>query len=319
MRYETILSRALGITWRHKYLWLLALLAGEGAATLPTGSGGGGGSSSRQYGGGLPAGMSPGEAGAWIGSHSALLWTLGLALGAAALVLLIVSAIANGALIKASAEHDLEHEFSLGSAWRSGLRTFWSVLGVKVVALIVSIAAVLVIGSTVLATVFGVLAKQPALALSAGLLAAVLIVIAIPFSLVFGVAILFAQRAIVLEGRAPLAAFGAGLALIRRRMGRVAVVWLLVAILKVVLGIAAQLALVVFAVPLAGVVAAAYFTSGIGAALTVGVPAALVWLGGALVAWGALSAYLSTIWTLAYTRFDQEPAPAAVTGPVPAV
>ena len=32
MQYGEIVTRALAIAWRHKYLWLLALFAGEGAA-----------------------------------------------------------------------------------------------------------------------------------------------------------------------------------------------------------------------------------------------------------------------------------------------
>lgn len=34
MQYGEILTKSLAISWRHKYLWLLALFAGEGAAGL---------------------------------------------------------------------------------------------------------------------------------------------------------------------------------------------------------------------------------------------------------------------------------------------
>ena len=37
MDYGEILRRALAISWRHKYMWLLALFAGEGAGlSLPS-------------------------------------------------------------------------------------------------------------------------------------------------------------------------------------------------------------------------------------------------------------------------------------------
>src|SRR5205807_8511771 len=109
MRYAEIVTRALAITWRHKYLWLLALFAGEGAASLGTpggqGRGGHGGGANRT----LPpqiTGLDWNQVWAWIGAHAATLWAIGVAFVVLSLLLLLVSAVANGALVKGSAEHD---------------------------------------------------------------------------------------------------------------------------------------------------------------------------------------------------------------------
>jgi hypothetical protein len=320
VRYEEILTRALAVSWRHKYLWLLALLAGEGAAFgVPSMQNSlGGNNAGHGYGPGA-AGITPAQFGAWISAHAALLWTAAAVLAIAVIALFLISAIANGAIIRGAAEHDLEQPFSLSAAWRAGVGTFRPVLAMKLLALGVTLALVVTIGSLVLATAGAVMGHQIPAAVTSGVAAGLLLLAAIPFWIVFAVAVLFAQRAIVLEGMRPLAALRAGFALIRRRLGRVALVWLLVAVLTVLAGIAARIALIIVALPLAGIVAAAYFTGGLQLAIGIGVVVGAVWLAVALAVSGAVSAYASTVWTLAYRRFDQEaqPVPAAV-GPAPA-
>ena len=316
MNFGATLTRALAITWRHRYLWLLALLAGEGEAyglddvrSVVTG---------RNRAAGPSGTMTRGELAAWVAAHAALIWTAALALGLLLVVLLLVSAVASGAVIRAAAEHDRERPFGLRMAWRAGIRTWWPVLQMKLVAVLVTLGLLATIGSLVAVAVVGGMGGHLALAVGAGATAAVLLLLVIPGWIVFEVAVLLAMRAIVLDGRRPRAALSAGFGLIRRRPGRVALTWLLVAAAAVVGGVAIGIAVVIVALPLGAAVAGAYVAGGISAAVAAGVVAGLAWLAVALTLSGALDAFTSTFWTLAYLRFDQEPRPVTAGMPQPA-
>ncbi len=319
MNYERILSRALRISWRHKYLWLLALLAGEGTAFGWSMSGPSGFNGNNQahhhYG---PAAPTSTQVGTWITAHAGLLWAAGITVVLVAVALVLISAIANGAVIKGAAEHDLERPFGLGAAWRSGVTTFWPVLGVKLLSGLIGLVTVAVIGSFVLVAVGSAYAHMVGLAVPAGIVAGLLALVAIPFWVVFAVAVLLAQRAIVLDGQRPVAALGTGFALIRRRFGRVALLWLVVGVIGILLSLAVRIVVVIVALPLIGIVAAAYFTGGLPVAIGFGSVLGVVWLALVLALVAAVDAYTSTAWTLAYRRFDEESLPTAAAGPMPA-
>lgn len=320
MNYGEVLTRAFSITWRHKYLWLLALFAGEGGS-LTLGNWGGRNNGNRA--GGPNHGFANASAGwaqftAWMGAHAALLWVAAAGLVLAMVVCLAISAVADGALVRGAAEHDRGRPYSLREAFRSGLQTFWAVLQVKLVGLLAALTAVVVIGSLVLVVVSSAFAHQIALAIAAGALAGFLILLAIPSLIVFLVVLLLGTRAVVLDGQRPIAGLRSGLALIRRRFGRVAVVWLLLAIIGPLAATAAGVAVLVAALPLVGVVAAAYFAGGLTLAVVFGAVGAVVWVSAALALLAWIKAYTSTAWTLAYARFDQEPQPVTAARPLPA-
>ncbi len=314
MDYGQVLTRAFSITWRHKYLWLLALFAGESSFSLTSFGNSGG----RNRGGGTAgAAASWAHFTSWLSAHAALVWTAAVAAVVLFAVFFVISAIAEGAVIRGAAEHDLDRPSSLRSAWSSGLGTFWPVLQVKLVALGAAVVSVVLIGSLVALTVTGIVAGNVALAVSTGALAGMLLLAAIPFWVVFGTVVLLAARSVVLDGQRATAALGAGFRLIRRRFGRVALVWLLLTIIGPLAGLAAGFAALIAGLPLAAIVAAAYVTGGLSLAIAFGAVAAAIWLAVALalVAW--VKAYTSAAWTLAYRRFDQEPQPVPSAQPLP--
>jgi hypothetical protein len=316
MNYGEMLTRALAISWRHKYLWLLALLAGEGAMF---GLQNVQGLSGRRNGGGSQLGTdASGQFSAWAAAHAGLLWGGAIVLALVFIVLLLVSAVANSALIRAAAEHDQGRPFGLRPAWRFGVRTFWPVLQMKLLALVVALATLLVIGSLALVAFAGGKAGYVALAVGAGVSAGLLFLLAFPLWIVFSVAVLLAVRAIVLDGKRPVTALGSAFELIRRRLGRVALVWLLAGVAGIVGGLAVGIAVLIVALPLVGIVAGTYFAAGVPAAVGAGIVAGLIWVAVLLALSGAVSAFTSTFWTLSYTRFDQEPQPLAVGSPLPA-
>ena len=317
MEYMHIVTRALAISWRHKYLWLLALLAGE-ATTIGGGFGGsGGGHQSHGYNYG-PNQVTWTQVTTWVSAHAALLWTAGITVALLGIVLFLLSAVANGALVKGSAEHDAERPFSLRQAWAAGLHTFGPVLRLRFFALIVGASVAIVIGGLALMTFVFALSHTVVAAILTGALAATLLLAVIPFFIVFGVTVLLGVRAIVLDGKGASDGLRSGLDLIWRRRGRVALFWLLVIVAGWIATTVVTLALVVVALPLVGITAAAYLSGGWALAVVAGIALGAVWLAVALTLLGGIRAFTSTCWTLAYSRFDLQPQPAVSAQPQPA-
>jgi hypothetical protein len=305
MQYGQVLARSLSIAWRHKYLWLLAIFAGEGAAGVGAPSSG---ASGQRW--NAPAQATTpdwNQVSAWVSAHLAVLWTIGIALVALLVVLFLVSAVANGALVKGAAEHDVERPFTLGLAWKAGLASFWPLLRLKLFALLVGVTTVVIILGLVAIAFFSATSGAAALSAGVGVLAALLVLAAIPFWLVFGVALLFAVRAVVLDGLSASAALATGFRLIRRRLGRVALLWLLIVAAGVVAGIAVGVGIALLTVLAGAFIVGAALASGYIAAVIIGVPSALLWLAVVFAVAGAVSAFNSTYWTIAYRRLEVEP------------
>jgi hypothetical protein len=315
MDYLQILTRALAISWRHKYLWLLALFAGEAATIGLSFQAGSRSNGSFNNESGQAAWN---QVTTWIGSHAALLWTVGITVALLGLALFLLSAVANGALVRAGAEHDAERPFGLRQAWSAGVHSFRPVLGLKFFAFIVFASLAILIGGLVLMTVVFGTSGAIAAAVATGLLAGILLLAAIPFFIVFGVAVVLAVRAIVLDGKGATDGLRTALKLIWRRRGRVALFWLLVNIAGFVASIVVGLALLVAALPIVALTAAAYFGGGWLPAIATGLALGVAWLIVVVTFAGGVKAFTSTCWTVAYTRFDLEAQPAVSTQPQPA-
>jgi hypothetical protein len=314
MNYGEIVSRALAISWRHKYLWLMALLAGEGIGfSLPSFQQGRRSNNGRPF-----SNVSYDQITSWIGAHVTLLVTIGVGVLIVAIVLFLISVIANGAVVRGAAEHDADRPFGLRAAWRSGLGTFWPVLGVKLISLVVWLVVLAAIASLALVAFMAGSRSNVPLAVATGLTAGFLLLLSFPFGVVFGVAIRLAMRAVVLDGSPSLAAIRRGFHLIRWRFGRLALVWLLAVVCGLLGGVIVAAAAVIVALPLAAITAGSYVAGGIGVAIGVGVVLAIVWAVVALTLSAAVDAFVSTIWTLAYARLDIDPQPVPAGMPAPA-
>jgi hypothetical protein len=219
----------------------------------------------------------------------------------------LLSAIFDGGLVRASSEHDAGRPFSLGQAWSAGLTTFWKVLKVKLLTLLVEIIALVVIGGVAALAALQIVNNA---ATSAAILAGVavlLVLVAVPLSIAFSIVVLLMVRDVVLTGRSASAAVTHTFGLMRRRLGRVAVLWLL----GTALGIGADIALVVVTSMLVGIgallVVALYVASGSTAAIVTGIVLGVLWLAMLFVISAGIMAFTSTYWTLGYTRLDFEP------------
>jgi hypothetical protein len=220
----------------------------------------------------------------------------------------LLSAIADGALVRASSEHDQERPFSLRQAWSAGLATFWPVLKVKLLSAMVTIVWIAVIGGiAALAVVTAVDGAIPITVVLA-IVGVLLVLAAIPFSIVFSVLILFMIREVVLRGQSnTTAALGQVLELMRRRPGRVTLLWLLSLLLGLATGLAMLGVTIASLLVFGGLAAVVYLAGGLTATIVAGIVLAVPWLAILLVASGAVMAFISTYWTLGYIRLDLEP------------
>jgi hypothetical protein len=305
MQYGDLITRSFTIVWRHRYLWLLAVLGGA-----DVGAGGNGAYDNLGGIGNLAGsgGTSP-PAAQFLQERAVLVAALGAVVLLVAIALLVLSCITTGALVRASAEHDAERPFRHGMGWRAGAGTFWAILGIRLLGVLWALlVAAVVIAFVVLGVVSYLNGQAAALAavISAGIVVLVALLVA---SVAVGIVLILAVRAAVLEERGPIAAVGRGVRLLRTRPERVLLVWLL----QAGLGTGAGLGLAIVAIPVIVFVAipvvVAAVAGGPVAAVLVGVPLGLAVTAAFVTVSGTIGAYLSTFWTLAFRRLELDPPP----------
>ena len=313
MRFENLLTRSARIIWRKPWLWLLALLAGETYG----GGGGGGGSFTPPTGSTSPSSASAsapdfGWVPGWINDRLGLFLEVGLALLLLGLLLFLVSCLAQGALIGAVARLDAGERVGFGESWRIGARSFWRVLGFKVVLALLVLLPLLA------------LAVPPLVGAGAGgggflkgvLLDAPLLVLVLCWIAFLGAVGLLGLRACVLDGRGPIGSYRAGWDVLVTNFSRVALTGLVLAAVGFGVGIVLQVLLAIvwvpLSIPLYAAIAAGRWSDAFSSALT----AVAVTLPVSLLLSSAAGAYFATAWTVAYRRFGQggeipEPPPLA--------
>jgi hypothetical protein len=312
MQYGTLIRRAWDLSWRHRFLWILAFFA-PSTCTGGGGSGGGPqnfGARTSPGGGENPfppeAGALGAQAATWVQQHLGMLLLAAAVLILLALVWLVVAHICQGAVAQATSDLALGQPAGLGSAWSAGLERFWRYVGLSLVLVAIAIVVALVIAIVVGVGALVFPREGPAQVFSiigAVLLVLAAIVVAIPVFIAFGVVVTYAQRAIAVEDVGPVAALGAGLRLLRGNLGTSALAWLVSLGLTIGAGIAIAIAAIVALIPLGGIGAALYFTSGLSGGFIAYAVVAVVLFLLLLMAIGAVvSAYFWSFWTLVYLR-----------------
>jgi len=314
MNYAHLIKRSFEIVARRPYLWLLGFLAG-GATALNYSSGG------TNY-------RRPGASGTYNGPSWAVLqnvwnanweWIVGIlaVLVVFGIVMFVLGCIATGGIIHATVEHDADHEYRLGTAWRAGYATGWRIAGLRLLTFLLAIVPGLLVGALVLAAVVGAMSSTAA-AVSFGLVAALASLVSIAFWLALGVAFQFAQRLVVLEDGHVADSLSTGFRMIRWQFKAVAFGWLVLIALSIGVGIAFAVVAVVVAIPAVALGFGGWAIGGMTGAIVAGSFAAVFFLGVLLVATGAYSAYSSVYWTLLFRNVRALPAPAARGAIVPA-
>jgi hypothetical protein len=312
MPYWELVTRSFRIAWDHKYLWLIALFAGEGGGGLNYSYNQGTRSTGGTQGGPPPSFASMQEqVTTWIADHIALLVAIAIVWLVLIVAFFILGAVCEGATVRASAEHDAERPFHLGWAWRSGVATMWTMVRFRLLILAL-VLPVFVLGFGYVAATIASFASGNR-GLGAGLIA--LGVLVVPVAVVYVIYLVFLDRfgarAVVLEQLMARPALARAHRLLRKRLGRSLLVWLLAVAIGIGVAIVTACFFVIVGVP--------FLVIGLGMAAAGSTPlqllpliivAAVVLLGLSLVISGFLSAQASTYWTVAFRRLDLDYAPA---------
>ena len=291
MDYGSLLSRTWDIVWNHKFLILLGVLVALGAGG---GTGATGGSGFNFDGGRMP--QQPPQAPdfpempRWRGFENlqlpalpvvAVILLIGLAL-LVGLAVWVVSTIAKGGLIAGADTIADGGQSSFGSAWRAGWRRGWTLLGIAVLPGIPALILA-VVGLFVLLIASGVapsLGESVRMPLNVGVFGLLGLMGCILTPLIFVLSLLqtFANRACMLEQEGVFSAYKRGLDVLFGTLGPALVLFLIQVVLNIGIGL-------LMIVP------------GILMALC-----CVLWPVLMLIQ-GAIAAYFSTMWTLAWRKW----------------
>jgi hypothetical protein len=253
MEYGRVLRRAWEITRRWKVLWVLGFLASLGSG----GTGGGGQGAGYR--------MDSTDLSPWFGGRGwPEVWAAigGLILALACLGLLIaialwaLSVIGRGGLIAGVQQVEEEGATTLGEAWRVGVRRFWTLFGIAVLASLPAILLALVLAAGLAVAIAGSVqgfqfseaagAFGVAGAAVCGLSFCCLL---IPLILVLDQIRTYAERAAVLEGLGWIDAFKRGWQVLRDHLGPTVVFWLIMLAIGLVFGLVVAGGLLAIAMP----------------------------------------------------------------------
>jgi hypothetical protein len=309
MPYTELLRRSLHIAWRNRWLWLLALFAGEagggggsggfGGNPFPRGNLGQGGQTSPAT--GLPD-LTPVRQ--WVQDHAGLLVAAALVLVVVWIAFFIFSCACAAAEVRAVQEIDAGRPSGLRRAWSLGRERFMPVLRLRLVLLLLGLAVLVGLGLIFAAGLVLALAGN-----FVGLLVVVWLGTAALFTLLvaaFALSVMLpvALRSAVLEGQPGWRALRRAYGLTMARPGRVLACWGLMVACQIGYGLVVGIAAVVVALPALAAVGTAFAAGQLVLAIIPGVLLALVLGVVLIVGAAAFGAFYSTFWTLAFSRLE---------------
>lgn len=300
MRYRDLLRDSFRITRHNRYLWFFGLFAGT-AFNFPSFGG--------DFGGGRDSALDRAGFEDFRPSQE-LIVAIGLVVLVLVLLFAALSVISRGALAESVAAIDRGERRSFGAAWRAGTSRFWRVLGQFVLLALIALGLLLVVAIPLGGLVAGTFAATDALAvrIPVVVLAVLLAITAfvclfVPLSIVMQLSL----RELVVGGQGPTVAIRGGYRLFRARLGTSLLLWLIQVGIAIGAVIAILLVALVVGLVLAIPAILLVVADLIGAAIVVGVAAALALLVPLLAAFGALGAFGHSFWTLAWLRLRALP------------
>jgi len=308
MPYWELVTRSFRISWRHKYLWLLALFAGEG----------GGGSfnfNSPPTNGTNGSGRTPDlsavnqQVTQWLSDHTGLIVGASVTIVVIAIAFFVLGAVCEGAVVRAAAEHDAERPFGLGWAWQVGTATMGTIIRFRLLLIALTLPLLAIFVVLTIAFLTAILGGNGAVVALVALFGFVFVLAGIPYAILLFFLDRLGTRAVVLEQLGAVRAFGRAYSLVKQRLGRLLLLGLLAIAVGFVVGICFAILGAILVVPVALMTIAAY-ASHSSTWWVVIVIAVLILLPIFLVIGAFLSAQGSTYWTLAFRRLELDSAPA---------
>jgi hypothetical protein len=318
MPYWENVTRSFRIAWNRKYLWLIALFAGEG------------GGASFSYNQGTTPSGGRGAAGqpdfsavqeqitTWITDHLALIVAVAVLWLALVVAFFILGAICEGAAVRATAEHDADRQFGLRWAWRSGVGTMWVIVRFRLLLVLIGLPLFLLYVAFAASVVIAIVNRSGGAVGPLIGFGGLLLLVTIPYALYLFFLDRLGSRAVILEQIGARAGISRAHHLLFKRFGRALLVWLLAVAVGLALGIGLACILAVVLVPLFLVGAAiAYANSS--AIVPLAILGVIVVLPFSLLIQGFVAAQSATYWTLAFRRLDLDYPPPVMAAyqPVP--
>lgn len=286
MDYGKIISRSANLVWQNKFLIILGILAalGGGGTTSSFQTSGNGSGSGQPFG-------QPGQfpqfedefAGLAVGVIIALVciaFIIGIALW-------VISTIARGGLVAGVDNIESGQKTSFSQAWRAGWQKVWTLLGIGLlpaipgmILFVIGLLGFLAYGGAT--AVFGEGFSSSLGGAEVGILVVLFLCIVAPVALALAILRNFAERAAMLENLGVLDSYRRGWNVLRANLGEAILLFLLQILLSIALGIA-------------------LFLPGIILILCCFLWPLL------LIIQGAIAAFVSTLWTLAWRQWTGRP------------
>jgi len=302
MQYWDIVTRSFRISWRYRYLWLIALFSGEGGGGFNFSY------SQRSTASSSDVANFQHQVTTWISDHVGLIVLLAILWLVLVVAFFILGAVCEGATIRAAAEHDAERQFGLGWAWRSGVATMWAIVRFRLLLIALGLPVVVILGGLIAAIVVAFVSHNQGAGAALIVLTVLVALASIPYLIYLSFLDRLGSRALVLEQLGARAAIVRAHRLLFKRLGRTLLVWLL----QIAVGIVLAIILVCFsAIVIApflviGGLLSANGPSGVWVIAVIGL---LILVPLFLLVSAFLAAQSSTYWTLAFRRLDLDPAP----------
>jgi len=292
MDISAIFKRAWEITWKHKGLWVLGILANCSGGSSSQGSSNVSRIPEYRTGGGeFP------QIERWFQAIPEEAWiAIAIAAGGVmlllALVFWVLAAIGNGGLIAGFQMAETGETVTLASAFQQGISYFWKLL---VIQLILGLASLVVF----VPVIFGG-AILSVLTLGIFLLCLIpLICLLIPLGIALTIYTLLTQIALIVEELDIVAAFQRAWEVFRSNLGQVVVMGLILGIGGFVVGLVLAIPFILIALPFITGLIVGTDTSSV-AGLSVTIIGMLLYLPVLLLAGGIMRTFITGSWTLTY-------------------
>jgi len=284
MEYGKIVSRSASIVWRNKFLMILGIIASLASGSYSGGGSGSGGSGGESF-GGFEQLTEAQEAIA--GLSVAVFLAIGCVVLFLAIVLWAISSVARGGMIASVDSIESGEKSSFTHSWSAGWHKKWTLLGIGIIpaipGIILFVVGVMALG--VYGGIYALFGEGISPEFGAGGLAVTVVWLACvfgPVMLVLSILRNFAERACMLEDLGVVDSYRRGTSVLKSNIGEAIVLFLLQIGIFIVLGLI-------------------LFVPGI-----ILVFCCCLWPL-LFVLQGAISAWLSALWTLAWRTWNGEP------------